>query len=211
MAQTTAAQSTTEQPPGDAGAERTHRPVVTRTLRGFTGAGYDKGRPVLVQAAWFAALHLLFVKWWFPARLRPALLRAFGARIGQRVLIRRGVRIHWPWKLDVGDDVWIGEDVWILNLEPVTIGSDCCVSQSALLCTGSHLRRCATFEFDNGPIRLEPGSWVAARAVVLRGVTVGSGAVVGAGAVAHQDLAPESVLTVRATSATASSAKGATA
>ncbi|MEU0073576.1 putative colanic acid biosynthesis acetyltransferase [Streptomyces sp. NPDC006332] len=230
MAQTTAAQTTAtaeqpaaEQPPvaqpagaplpGDAGAQTPHRPVVTRTLRGFTGAGYDKGRPVLVQAAWFAALHLLFVKWWFPARLRPALLRAFGARVGQRVLIRRGVRIHWPWKLDVGDDVWIGEDVWILNLEPVTIGSDCCVSQSALLCTGSHRRRCATFEFDNGPIRLEPGSWVAARAVVLRGVTVGRGAVVGAGAVAHQDLAPESVLTARATSATAASAsaKGATA
>ncbi|WP_405623878.1 putative colanic acid biosynthesis acetyltransferase [Streptomyces sp. NBC_00076] len=192
--------------PDDAVGETTHRPVVARTLRGFTGAGYDKGRPLLVQAAWFAALHLFFVKWWFPARLRPVLLRAFGARVGQRVLIRRGVRIHWPWKLDVGDDVWVGEDAWILNLEPVTIGSDCCVSQSALLCTGSHLRRCATFEFDNGPIRLEPGSWVAARAVVLRGVTVGRGAVVGAGAVAHQDLAPGSVLTVRGTPATASSA-----
>ncbi|WSQ07418.1 putative colanic acid biosynthesis acetyltransferase [Streptomyces sp. NBC_01231] len=216
MAQTAAAQTTAEQPavahpavaphPDDAVGETTHRPVVARTLRGFTGAGYDKGRPLLVQAAWFAALHLFFVKWWFPARLRPVLLRAFGARVGQRVLIRRGVRIHWPWKLDVGDDVWVGEDAWILNLEPVTIGSDCCVSQSALLCTGSHLRRCATFEFDNGPIRLEPGSWVAARAVVLRGVTIGRGAVVGAGAVAHQDLAPDSVLTVRGTPATASSA-----
>ncbi|MCX5172809.1 DapH/DapD/GlmU-related protein [Streptomyces antibioticus] len=172
------------------------RPAVpARSLRGFTGAGYDKGRPPLIQAAWYAALHLLFVKWWFPARWRPALLRAFGARVGQRVLIRRGVRVHWPWKLDIGDDVWIGEDAWILNLEPVTIGSDCCVSQGALLCTGSHRRRSATFEFDNGPVRLEPGSWVAARGVVLRGVTVGRGAVVGAGAVAHQNLAAGAVLT----------------
>ena len=184
----------------------THRPVVTRHLRGFTGAGYDRGRPLLTQAAWYAVLHLLFVKWWFPARWRPPLLRLFGARVGQRVLIRRGVRIHWPWKLSVGDDVWIGEDAWILNLEPVTIGHDCCVSQSALLCTGSHQRHTATFEFDNGPIRLEPGSWIAARAVVLRGVTVGRGAVVGAGAVAHQDLAPGRVLT-----AGVSPAKGGTA
>jgi putative colanic acid biosynthesis acetyltransferase WcaF len=197
---------------GDSVGATTYRPVVARSLRGFTGAGYDKGRPLPVQAAWFAAQHLLFVKWWFPARWRPALLRAFGARVGQRVLIRRGVRIHWPWKLDVGDDVWIGEDAWILNLEPVTIGSDCCVSQSALLCTGSHRCRSATFEFDNGPIRLEPGSWVAARAVVLRGVTVGRDAVVGAGAVARRDLAPGAVLAASTTSGTvpSASAKGAT-
>ncbi|MFH9547964.1 putative colanic acid biosynthesis acetyltransferase [Streptomyces sp. NPDC051445] len=212
MAHTTAAQHPSARTPAIQ-APSAPTPGARRSLRGFTGAGYDKGRPLLVQAAWYAALHLLFVKWWFPARLRPVLLRAFGARVGQRVLIRRGVRVHWPWKLDVGDDVWIGEDAWILNLEPVTIGSDSCLSQSALLCTGSHRRRSATFEFDNGPIRLEPGSWVAARAVVLRGVTVGRGAVVGACAVAHHDLAPDSVLTTGGPSTTAApaSAKGATA
>jgi putative colanic acid biosynthesis acetyltransferase WcaF len=208
MAQTTAAQSAAAPNPDPGGTveQAVQRLRAARSLRGFTGAGYDKGRSLPVQAAWFAALHLFFVKWWFPARLRPVLLRAFGARVGRRVLIRRGVRIHWPWKLDIGDDVWVGEDAWILNLEPVTIGSDVCVSQAALLCTGSHLRRSATFEFDNGPVRLEPGSWVAARAVVLRGVTVGRDAVVGAGAVAHQDLAPGSVLVARGASAVVASA-----
>lgn len=201
---------------GDTHGATTHQPLGGRSLRGFTGTGYDKGRSLPVQAAWFAVLHLLFATWWFPARWRPALLRAFGARVGHRVLIRRGVRIHWPWKLDIGDDVWIGEDAWILNLEPVTIGHDCCVSQGALLCTGSHRRRSATFEFDNGPIRLEAGSWVAARAVVLRGVTVAVGAVVGAGAVAHRDLAPGEVLTVGGAAVTNASlptvsAKGTTA
>ncbi|MFI6011636.1 putative colanic acid biosynthesis acetyltransferase [Streptomyces sp. NPDC051243] len=175
--------------------ESDHRAAVERSLRGFTGAGYDKGRPLLAQAAWFAVLHLVFVRWWFPARWRPAVLRAFGATIGQRVLIRHGVRVHWPWRLHVGDDVWIGEGAWLLNLEQIVIGSNVCVSQDALLCTGSHQRRHPTFEFDNAPIRLEPGAWVAARAVVLRGVTVGRGAVVGASAVAHRDLGPGEVVT----------------
>ncbi|MFD7920888.1 putative colanic acid biosynthesis acetyltransferase [Streptomyces sp. NPDC059740] len=166
-----------------------------RRLRGFTGAGYDKGRGPLVQAAWFAVLHLCFVKWWLPPRLRPALLRLFGARVGARVLVRHGVRIHWPWKLDVGDDVWIGEDAWILNLEPVTVEHDVCISQGALLCTGSHRRHSPTFEFDNAPVHLRAGCWVAARAVVLRGVTVGSCAVVGAGAVARQDVPAGTLLT----------------
>ncbi len=159
-----------------------------RSLRGFTGAGYDKGRGVLWQALWFAVLNLAWSKWWFPPRLRPVVLRAFGARVGARVLIRHRVRVQWPWKLTVGDDVWIGEDAWLVNLERITVGHDVCVSQGALLCTGSHQRRSATFEFDNAPIDLRPGSWVAARAVVLRGVTVGEGAVVGAGAVAHRDV-----------------------
>ncbi|MBT2675209.1 putative colanic acid biosynthesis acetyltransferase [Streptomyces sp. ISL-14] len=171
--------------------------AVERSLRGFTGAGYDKGRPLLVQAAWFAVLNLVFVKWWFPDRWRPALLRAFGARIGQRVLIRQRVRVHWPWRLEIGDDVWIGEGAWLLNLERITIGSNVCVSQDALLCTGSHQHHVPTFEFDNGPIHVEPGAWVAARAVVLRGVTVGRGAVVGAAAVAHRDIAPGEVVTTR--------------
>ncbi|MFE9023229.1 putative colanic acid biosynthesis acetyltransferase [Streptomyces sp. NPDC007808] len=166
-----------------------------RSLRSFTGVGYDKGRPLLVQAAWFAVLNLVFVRWWFPARWRPALLRAFGARIGERVLIRHRVRVHWPWRLEIGDDVWIGEGAWLLNLERITIDSDVCVSQEALLCTGSHRRRSAAFEFDNAPIRLERGAWVAARAVVLRGVTVGRGAVVGASAVARHDVGPGAVVT----------------
>lgn len=159
-----------------------------RRLAGFTHAGYDKGRSLGWQVLWFATLHLVFTKWWFPARLRPALLRAFGARIGPGVLIRHGVRVHWPWKLTIGRDSWIGEDAWILDLEPVTIGADVCVSQAALLCTGSHDRASETFEFDNGPIVVGDGAWIAARATVLRGVTVGPEAVVGAGAVVRRDV-----------------------
>jgi putative colanic acid biosynthesis acetyltransferase WcaF len=165
-----------------------------RDLSGFTGAGYDKGRSFPVQALWYATQHLVFGAWWFPARLRPRLLRLFGAQIGDRVLIRRGVRVHWPWKLRIDDDVWIGEGCWLLNLEPISIGSDVCLSQEAFLCTGSHDRRSPTFEFDNGPITIEDEAWVAARAIVLRGVVVGRGATVGAGAVAASDVPRDTLL-----------------
>src|SRR6478609_8769107 len=170
---------------------------VTRRLRDFTGAGYDKGRPLLHQVAWFVTQNLVFAKWWFPARFRPGLLRLFGAQIGSGVLMRHHVRVHWPWKLAIGDDTWIGEDAWILNLEPVSIGNNVCVSQGAFLCTGSHQRHSPTFEFDNAPINLQDGSWVAAKAVVLRGVTVHTGAVVGAGAVVSSNVPAESTVTVR--------------
>lgn len=165
-----------------------------RSLAGFEGAGYHRGRSRRHQVVWYATQNLVFGKWWFPARLRPALLRAFGARVGTGVLIRTGVKVHWPWKLTIGDDTWIGEGAWILNLEPVTIGHDVCISQEALICTGSHDRHSPTFEFDNAPVVVDDGAWVAARAMVLRGVHVGRDAVVAAGVVAHEDVPPAGML-----------------
>ena len=157
--------------------------MIVRDLANFDRRGYDKGRPFLMQAGWFAVMHLFFVKWWFPARLRPALLRAFGATVGERVLIRHGVIIQWPWKVKIGDDCWVGERVWLITLESITLGDDVCLSQGAVLCTGSHLAEDPRFSYDNAPIVVEDGAWIALRATVLRGVTVPAGAVVGAGSV----------------------------
>jgi putative colanic acid biosynthesis acetyltransferase WcaF len=88
----------------------------------------------------------------------------------------------------VGDDVWIGVDAWLLNLEPITIESNVCVSQAAMLCTGSHHAQDPAFEFDNAPIHVSKGAWIAARATILRGVTVGRNSVVGATALVTQDV-----------------------
>ncbi|OZF04153.1 MULTISPECIES: DapH/DapD/GlmU-related protein [Nocardiaceae] len=165
-----------------------------RSLAGFTGAGYDKGRPLLVQALWLTVSTVFLGRWWCPNSVRVATLRAFGAQIGPGVLVRHGVRIHWPWKLSIGADSWVGEDVWILNLEPVTIGANTCISQGVLLCTGSHDRRSPTFEFDNAPIIVGSSVWIAARATVLRGVTIGDDATVGATALVTRDVLPGAVV-----------------
>lgn len=169
----------------------------TRDLSGFTGAGYEVGRGRVVQALWLLTQGTIFMRWWCPARMRVAILRAFGATVGEGVLIRHRVRIHWPWKLTVGDNTWIGEGAWLLNLETITIGKNVCISQEAFLCTGSHDRRSPTFEFDNAPISLEDACWVAARAAVLRGVTVGAGSTVGAYALVSKDVAAASTLISR--------------
>lgn len=158
------------------------------SLREFTGRGYDKGRGRAWQALWHVVGQPLVASTLVPSRVRARVLRAFGASIGPRTLIRSGVRVHWPWKLRIGADSWIGVDVWILNLEDVTIGDNCCLSQQAFLCTGSHQRRSRTFEFDNGPITIGSKAWIAARATVLRGVTVGPNALVAAGAVVSADV-----------------------
>jgi putative colanic acid biosynthesis acetyltransferase WcaF len=156
-------------------------------LEGFTGQGYLRGRPLPIQVLWLLVRGPL-TQWWCPNAVRVAVLRMFGARIAEGVIIRHQVKIHWPWKLEIGRNSWIGEEVWILNLEDVTIGSSTCISQNALLCTGSHDRRSPTFEFDNAPIVIGDSVWVAARATVLRGVRIGDGATIGATAIVTEDV-----------------------
>lgn len=141
----------------------------------------------------------LFVQWllissWIPgAAHRRWLLRIFGAEIGERVNIKPGVRIKFPWRLSIGNHSWIGEDVWIDNLAQVTIGPDCCISQGSYFCTGDHDWSRQTFDLSVRPIRVEAGAWVAARSVVGPGVVIGEGAVLGLASVATKNLKPWTV------------------
>lgn len=161
-----------------------------RQLRKFTGSGYNKGAPAWKRALWVAFGQPVQASLTCPLRLRCTILRAFGASIDSGVIIRHHVTVHWPWKLSVGADSWIGVGVWLLNLEPITVGSNVCVSQQAMLCTGSHRWDDPQFEFDNGPVTVEDGAWIAARAIILRGVTISRDAVVSAGAVVEKDVPP---------------------
>lgn len=155
----------------------------------YDNSDYDRGAPTWKEALWTLTRATFFqtaLPW--PSELRVALLRAFGAKIGRGVVIRENVNISMPWRLTTGDYVWIGEDVGILSLAQVTIGSNVCISQRAYLCTGSHDHRREDFKLVTKPITISDGCWVAAMAFIGPGVTVGAGAVVAAGAVVMRDV-----------------------
>lgn len=159
-------------------------------LRSFNNAWFSRGRSAFTEAAWLV-ISAAFVSSWIPGSLhRRLILRVFGARIGKRVSIKPGVRIKFPWRLEVGDDSWLGEDVWIDNLAPVKIGANCCVSQESYICTGSHDWNATTFDLIVKPVRIEDYAWVAAQSTVSPGVTVGQGAVLALRSLATSDLAP---------------------
>jgi putative colanic acid biosynthesis acetyltransferase WcaF len=120
--------------------------------------------------------------------LKRAVLRAFGASIGRNVTIKPQVKITFPWKLMVGDNVWLGEECWLLNLERVVIGSNVCISQRAFLCTGSHDYKQTTFDLITRPIKLEDGVWIGAACWVGPGVTMEYHSVLTAGSVATKNL-----------------------
>ena len=155
----------------------------------FDNAGFDRGRPRWVEGLWRLLQALLFHSPLPGSGWRATLLRAFGARVGRGVVIKPGVMVTFPWKLAIGDFSWLGERAWIDNLAEVDIGSHCCISQGAYLCTGNHRWDAAAFDLAAAPIRIEAQCWIGAMARVGPGVTCGEGAVLTLGSVATANLA----------------------
>ncbi len=164
-------------------------------LSRYDHSDFARGAPAWKEVLWMLVRGMFFQTWvpW-PSSLRVALLRAFGARVGRGVVVRANANVSFPWRLTVGDHVWIGEDVGILSLADVTIESNVCISQRAYLCTGSHDYGREDFKLVTRPITVRAGSWIAAAAFVAPGVEIGAGAVVAAGSVVTRDIPPNTLV-----------------
>lgn len=153
-------------------------------LSRFNNAEFSRGASALKEAAWWLVRSLLFAPWFpVPSPLKVTALRCFGAKVGNGVVIRSRVNITFPWRIEIGDHVWIGDEVLILSLDRVTIGSNVCISQRAFLCTGSHDFTKEGFDLVTGGIEIGDGCWVGAQAFVGPGVKFGDASRCLAGAV----------------------------
>lgn len=163
-------------------------------LATFSAAGFDKGAGLLKQTAWYFVNALIVRASWNPFMgVKIALLRLFGAKIGRGLIIKNNVNIKFPWKLTIGDDCWIGEGVWIDNLDSVTIGNDVCISQGAMLLTGNHDYTQSSMPYRNAPIRIADGAWIGAKAIVCPGISVGTHAILTVGSIATKDMQPSTI------------------
>ncbi|MBW4650170.1 MAG: hormogonium polysaccharide biosynthesis acetyltransferase HpsU [Kastovskya adunca ATA6-11-RM4] len=163
-------------------------------LRRYNQSGYDRGRP-----GWFVLLWWLVQAIAFPLSphplnsLRCALLRLFGAKIGIGVIIRPTSRFTYPWKVQIGDYCWIGDDTVFYSLEQISLGNHCVVSQKSYLCTGSHNIQDPVFSLVVAPITLGNGVWIATDCFVAPGVRIGSNAIIGARSSVFSTIPPAQV------------------
>jgi putative colanic acid biosynthesis acetyltransferase WcaF len=160
-------------------------------LSKYNNAWYDPGAGKLKRFAWYLVNMIFFQSYVLPvSSLKVSLLKLFGAKIGQGIIIKPAVNIKYPWYLEIGDHSWIGENVWIDNLTKVTIGKHVCLSQGAMLLTGNHHYKKMTFDLMVEGITLEDGVWIGARSLVCPGVTCFSHAVLSAQSVATGNMEP---------------------
>ena len=150
-----------------------------------------RGASLWVEAIWFFLGHpLLRSSLITSSAFRSMLLRLFRAKIGRNVYLKPGVKVKFPWYLEIKDHSWIGEDAWIDNLAQVTIGPHACVSQGVYFCTGNHDWSSTNMRLFSKGITCGRGSWVGAKSVLCPGVTLGEGAIVAIGSIVTKDVPP---------------------
>ena len=154
-----------------------YREIAPLDLARFERPAIEGNRGIPWRVAWYLVNAFLFQGAIFglaPSRFKATILRAFGAKVGRGLVCKPRVSIKYPWFLEIGDHVWLGEMVWIDNHCKVKIGSNVCISQGAYIFTGNHDWSDPVFAFACKPIEIGDGVWVTAFQKIGPGTTVPS-------------------------------------
>jgi putative colanic acid biosynthesis acetyltransferase WcaF len=118
----------------------------------------------IVQAMLFSTSPQIMFGW------RRFLLRCFGAKIGKKVLIRRG------------------DEVVLYSLGEIEIGEHTVISQRSYICTASHKYNVPEFSIYSEKVSIGAQCWLATDVYVAPGLTIEDGVVVGARSTVLSDL-----------------------
>lgn len=142
--------------------------------------GFRGRSAVIVQLWWLVQSTLFAMSPQFMFGWRVFLLKLFGAQIGADVLIRPSVRVTYPWKIKLGDRVWIGDHAELYSLGVIEVGDDVVISQKSYLCAATHNYRKLSFDMISKKITIEDQVWLATDVFVGPGVKIHKGALIGA-------------------------------
>jgi putative colanic acid biosynthesis acetyltransferase WcaF len=162
---------------------------MTQKLKYFKMPYGFRGRNAIVVQLWWLVQSTLFsCSPQFLYGWRNFLLKLFGAKIGEGVIIRPSVRITYPWKVKIDDYSWIGDEVTLYSLGNIHIGKNSVISQKSYLCAGSHDYLSECFKILSKDIYIGDGCWLATDVFIAPGVTVGNDCLVGARSSVFSDL-----------------------
>ncbi|MGR3766033.1 WcaF family extracellular polysaccharide biosynthesis acetyltransferase [Rossellomorea sp. NS-SX7] len=143
-------------------------------LKNYNQNSYDRGKNgAFVLIWWFIQSTFFRLSFHNMYNWRNMILRMFGAKIGKGVKVRASAKFTYPWKIEVGDNSWIGDNVKLYSLDNIIIGSNCVVSQESYLCTGSHDIIDPHFSLVTKPINIKDGAWIASDVFIYPGVIIG--------------------------------------
>lgn len=148
-----------------------------------------RGRNAFVVQLWWIVQGTFFrMSPQFLYGFRNFLLRLFGAKIGEKVIIRPTARITYPWKVSIGDYSWIGDDVVLYSLGEIEIGKNVVISQKSYICTASHDYLQSDFPIFAKKSTIEDECWLATDVFVSPGITIGEGSVIGSRSSVYKDI-----------------------
>ena len=99
-----------------------------------------------------------------------------------------GCRIYFPWQITIGEHTIVNPFVILDGRSGLEIGNNVSISERSVILSLEHDPQSPDFRNRGGKTLIEDYVWIGVNAVVLPGTTIGKGAVVAAGAVAHQNV-----------------------
>ena len=131
-----------------------------------------------------------------PSRwLRRTCLRGYLGGLGKGATVQMHCRFLNGRKIFLGDRTVINFGCLLDGrIHPIHIGADVSIGPEAAILTLGHDPQSPGFANRGGEVNIGDRVWIAYRAIILPGVTIGEGAVVAAGAVVTRDVAPFTVV-----------------
>ena len=153
-------------------------------------------------------------------RLRAKLAALRGAKIGQKTHLGSLVKMDRPWCVELGERVYAEDSVWFKVIDDearlsignftfigrgtqfdvacsTVVGDHTLIAPGCFITDHTHIAR-SGLRIDQQasawqPVHIGSDVWLGCGAIVLPGVTIGDGAIIGAGAVVTVDVEPMAV------------------
>lgn len=136
-------------------------------------------------------------------RMLMVLLRPLFQSCGRNVIFDPTNSIFTYKTISLGSDVYIGSGAHFSSIKKIDIGSKVMIASGVSIIGGDHnIKDIGRFMYDvleklpenDLEIVIKNDVWIGANATILKGVTVGRGAVVAAGALVNRDVPPYAVV-----------------
>ena len=147
----------------------------------------------------------LFSRAWNKLVIAP-MKRSLFMNCGKGVIISRRVKANGWDHISIGNNVSIGEDCRFMStIANIYIGDHVMFAPNVTVITGGHrtdipnrfmdeISDNEKLPEDDQDVIFEGDNWIGANAIILKGVRVGKGAVIAAGAIVVKDVAPYSIV-----------------
>jgi maltose O-acetyltransferase len=172
----------------------------TEKQKMLAGELYRPGDPELqadaaANKAWLARYNAALAA---PVAERHALLSEHLGIVGRDAVIRPPFFCDYGYNIHLGDEVFLNFNCVILDIVAVIIGDRTQIGPAVQIYAADHPRDAATrrtgLEFGR-PVRIGCDVWIGGGAIILPGVSIGDGAVIGAGSVVTRDVAADQIVT----------------
>lgn len=126
--------------------------------------------------------------------IRKWFLKRIGVKIGKKAFIMKRCYLMAPKKINIGECTDINRGCFLDGRGGISIGNNVSISHEVKIVTGSHDIDSNNFYSQYFPITIKDYAWLGVGCTILQGVTIGTGAVVCAGAVVTHDVKPYEVV-----------------